>query len=141
MANTTSGVTGAADGTDGPPGAPRLIVLGLWAVFLAILGGFMLLWTIIGLVSVLLGALSLFFDLGSNLNMQLGGEPVQTTRQKLLFTGLGLVLAVIGSLYWKLRLRGYVAGPLICFAMLMAFLIAIAWTNEGGDILSVGGAN
>jgi hypothetical protein len=114
----------------------QVILLPLWGL----LCGLMLLSAIIGLGCVVLGVLSLFVDLSRFLDMQLGGESVRTTSQKLLFAAVGAVLASTGTGFWWLSRRGYVVGALICYAVLMALLLAIVWATGRADLISVGGA-
>jgi hypothetical protein len=95
---------------------------------------------IIGLGCVILGLLSLFVDLSGFLEMQLGGEPVRTTTQKVQFVVVGTVVASTGIGFWWLSRRGYVVGSLICYAILVAIFLAIAWATGRADVISVGGA-
>src|SRR4051812_19717350 len=84
----------------------QVILLPLWGV----LCGLMLLSAVIGLGCVVLGMLSLFVDLSRLLEMQLGGEPVRTTTQKVLFTAVGASMAITGITFWWLSRRGSVVG-------------------------------
>jgi hypothetical protein len=112
------------------------ILLTLWVLIC----GLMVLSAIIGLGCVVLGLLSLFVDLSGFLEMQLGGEPVRTTTQKVQFVVVGAVLASTGMGFWWLSRRGYVVGALICYGILMAVFLAIAWATGRAEVISVGGA-
>ena len=114
----------------------QVILLLLWGLICAL----MLLSAIIGLGCVVLGMLSLFADLSGSVEMQLGGEPVQTTTQKVQFMAAGAVMAGAGIGFWWLSRRGNLVGALICYAVLMAVFLAIAWATGRADVISVGGA-
>src|SRR5262245_60891986 len=111
------------------------VLLPLWGLICAL----MLLSAIIGLGCVVLGMLSLFVDLSGFLEMQLGGESVRTTTQKVRFMAIAAVMASTGIGFWWLSRRGYVVGALICYAVLMALFLAIAWATGRADLISVGG--
>jgi hypothetical protein len=114
----------------------QVILLLLWGLICAL----MLLSAIIGLGCVVLGMLSLFVDLSRFLDLQLGGESVRTTLQKIQFMAAGAVLASTGIGFWWLSRRGYVWGALICYAVLMAFVLVMAWVTGRADVISVSGA-
>jgi hypothetical protein len=114
----------------------RVILLPLWGLIC----GLMLLSAIIGLGCVVLGTISLFVDLSGFLEMHLGGESVRTATQKVLFTAVGAVLAITGIGFWWLSRRGYVVGALLCYAVLLALFLAMAWATGRTDVISVGGA-
>jgi hypothetical protein len=79
-------------------------------------------------------------DLSGFLEIQLGGDLVRTTMQKVQFMAVGAVLASTGIGFWLLSRRGYVVGALICYAILLAVFLAIAWASGRADVISVGGA-
>jgi hypothetical protein len=114
----------------------QVILLPLWGLIC----GLMLLSAIVGLGCVVLGMLSLCVDLSGFLEMQLGGESVRTTTQKVHFMALGAVMASTGIGFWWLSRRGYVVGARICYGVLMALFLAIAWATGRADVISVGGA-
>jgi hypothetical protein len=120
------------------PEGIRVILLALLSLIWALISGLMLLSAIVGLACVVLGALSLFVDLNGVLEMQLGGDSVRTTTQKVLFTAVGAVMAVTGTVFWVLRQRGYVVGALLCYAVLLGLFLVVAWTSGRADVISVG---
>jgi hypothetical protein len=125
-----------------PVQRPRLPVV-LQAILLPLWGllcGLMLLSAVVGLGCVVLGLLSLFVDLSGFLEMQLGGESIRAAAQKVQFTAVGAVMAGTGIGFWWLSRRGYVVGALICWAVLMALVLAIAWATGRADVISVSGA-
>jgi len=116
------------------PAVLQVVLLPLWGLICAL----MLLSAIVGLGCVLLGMLSLFVDLSGFLGMQLGGESVRTTAQKVQFMAVGAAMASTGVGFWWLSRRGSVVGALICYAALMALFLAIAWATGRADVISVG---
>jgi hypothetical protein len=107
----------------------------LWALISLL----MLVFALIGLACVVLGVISMFFEPGRFLELQLGGEIVQTTTQKLLFTAVGAVMAVAGIAFWWLRQHDRIGAAVFCYLVLMALFLAISWATGRGDIVSVGG--
>jgi hypothetical protein len=124
-----------------PPGVLRVILLALGSLLWALIGALMGLSAIVGLACAVLGTLSLFVDLNSSLEMQLGDESVRTTAQKILFAAVGAVMAIAGIGFWWLRLRGHFWGALLCYAVLLGLFLAVAWTSGSASVISVGGAN
>jgi hypothetical protein len=112
------------------------ILLTLWVLIC----GLMLLAAIVGLGCAILGLVTLFVDVSGFLEMQLGGEPVRTTTQKVQFLAVGAVVASTGIGFWWLSRRGNVVGALICYGILVAVFLAIAWATGRADVISVGGA-
>jgi hypothetical protein len=96
--------------------------------------------TIIGLGCVVLGMISLLVDLNGFLEIQIGGEPVRTTEQKLLFTVVAAGLAFTGIRFWCLWMRGYTLRAVLVCVLLLTLILLVAWTTGRGDLLSVGGA-
>jgi hypothetical protein len=89
-----------------PP--PSLLKLILWFLLWLV----MWFWAIIGPVCVVLAVISFFVDLSPWVHISLiGGEPVRTTEQKILFLALGAVLSFLGLGYLWLRHRGYFKNP------------------------------
>jgi WD40 repeat protein len=91
----------------------RVILLPLWWLMSLL----MLLVAILGLITIVVGVISLFVE-GGFAGMHLGGEAVRTTTQKLLFTAFGLALCISGIVFWWLRQRGYVVAAVIVWALL-----------------------
>jgi hypothetical protein len=98
---------------------------------------FMLLSAVVGLVCVVLGILSLAVDLSGVLQMQLGGEVVRTSTQKVLFTTVGAGMALAGMVFLWLHRRGHIGRALIVFALLVALFAVVGWRT--GSVISVGG--
>ena len=117
----------------------RVILLFLWSLIWAMMSALMLLVAIIGIACVVLGVVSLFVDLGTFFDMQLGGQSVRTPTQKGLFAAVGALMAITGIGFWWLRLRGSVVGALICYGVLLGLILAVAWTYGRGDVISIGG--
>jgi hypothetical protein len=107
----------------------------LWGVICLL----MLLSAVAGLGCVVLGILSLGVDLSGVVQMQLGGEVVRTTTQKVLFTTVGAGMALTGIAFLWLHRRGYIGRALIVFALLVGLFAVIGWWTGSADILSVGG--
>jgi hypothetical protein len=99
----------------------------------------MLLSAIIGLGCVVLGMVSPFVDLSGFVELQVGGEPVRTTRQQALFTAVGAGMAITGIGFWWLRGRGHVGRALLVWAALVGLFVVIGWLTGSPNILSVGG--
>jgi hypothetical protein len=119
-----------------PPGCGLLTLVFLWVLISGIMG----LLAMIGVASVLLGISSLFVDLSKWLDLQLCGQSVQTTAQKVQFTAVGAAMAVTGIGFWWLRQRGYVRAALLCYAVLMALFLVLGLESGRGDIIGVGAA-
>jgi hypothetical protein len=116
-----------------------LVLQVLWFLLLGIICGIMLLSALIGVVTLVLGLLSLGVDLGGVLKMYLGGAEVRTATQKLLFAALGAVLTLAGIGFLWLYRRGYIGRALLVSAALMGLFVAISWLTGSADILSVAG--
>jgi len=112
----------------------QALLLPLWALLCM----FMLVSTLIGLACIL-GVVLFCVDLSGVLEIQLLGESVQTTRQKVLFTALGAGMAVAGIGCWWLWRRDSVGRALIVCAVMLGLLGMIAWLTGSVQILSVGG--
>jgi hypothetical protein len=114
-----------------------------WLLVLIPLWGFvcflMLVSILAGLGCVILGMISLFVDLSGALEMQLGGEVVRTTEQKVHFMEIGALMAVAGIAFWWLHWRGYVGRALIFPAILLGLFLTIWWLTGSTNIISVGG--
>jgi hypothetical protein len=116
------------------PALLQIILLLFWGAISLL----MLLSAVIGLGCVVLGVVSLFGDLSGVLEMQLGGEPVRTAGQKVLFTAVGAGLALAGIGFWWLYRRDHVRGALLVYAVLMVLCLVIGWRTGRADIISVG---
>jgi hypothetical protein len=123
---------------DQPPEGFRVILIALLSLLWSLIGGLMALLAIVGLACAVLGALSLFVDFNGVLEMQLAGEPVRTSTQQVLFTGVGAVLTITGIVFWVLRQRGYVMGALLCYAAVLGLFLVIAWMSGRADVISIG---
>jgi hypothetical protein len=114
----------------------RIILLFVWGVICLQ----MTLAGMIGLACVILGMVSLFADLSRIVDIQLAGESVRSTTQKLLLLASGLVLLITGAgFWWFLRRppRPSLAGALICWAIVLVLFLATAWATGRGDFLSI----
>jgi hypothetical protein len=114
----------------------RLPLLILWGTICALMS----LSAIIGLVCVVLGAVSLLGGLEGLVVMRLGGMPIQTATQKGLFMVVGLAMVATGAAFWWQARQGTVIGALIWWGALMALFLAIAWAFGSSNVISVGGA-
>ncbi len=111
----------------------QVILLILWGCVRMV----MLFSAILGLVCVIVGTISLFVE-GRFLEMQLGGEVIETTAQKLRFTAVGAALCVSGVAFWWFRKRGHLVLPLMIYVVLMALVLAAGWTAGRSDLISLG---
>jgi hypothetical protein len=121
---------------------PRQPLAAIWQALLLLLWGticfFMLVSALIGLGCLVLGLLSLIVDLSGTLTIQFGGKPVQTVAQKLLFTGVGAVMAAAGIGFLWLCRRDSIRAALVLWALLLGFLALLVWLTGSAQILSVG---
>ena len=91
-----------------PPPEPSVVKLLLWTfLWLA-----MWFWAIIGPLFVVAAVISFFIDISPIVDLNLFGEPVRTTVQKVEFLALGAVLGFVGIGFLLLRRRGYLKDPL-----------------------------
>jgi hypothetical protein len=128
---------------DNPNPVPRRqLPLVVQVPLLLLWGGicwFMVLVGLIGLSCVLLGLFSLVVDLSGVLKIRLAGQEVRAVTDKLLFTGLGAVLALVGIEFLWLARRDQAGRALLLWAQLLAVFAMLAWATGSTEILSVGG--
>jgi len=90
---------------------------------------------ICGLGFVVLALLSFAIEMSDGYwDLMLGGEPVRTATQKVLFTAVGAALVLLGGGFFWLRQRGYRKGAVLFFAITLGLCLLLGMTAGIGSI-------
>ena len=106
------------------PGLWRVI----WTLLWLLLSFFMLVWVLCGLVFVVVGLMSFWFDFGEGAGApRLGGELTETIVQKIAFTAVGAAMVITGAGYFWLTSRGKQRASVVAFVVIFGVFMLGGW--------------